>query len=231
MLARRWRESRMTEGRALTAALRQRDQTLRELRADAAVHVAGLAFAAVAAPAAVIVATQSGGAGRIAGAVVYAATLVAMLAFSAAYNILAHTAWSEALRRLDHAAIYLKIAGSYTPFAVAPLAQGVGPGLLLGVWSAAALGCLNKLFAPRRFERASVLLYLALGWAFVLVFEDARASMTAEALALVAVGGGLYTVGVGFHLWRSLRYQNAIWHALVLSGTGCIFAAVMIEIA
>lgn len=221
----------MTEVQALTAALRQRDQTPRELRADAAVHMAGLAFAAVAAPAAVVVAAQSGGALRIAGAAVYAATLVAMLAFSAAYNMFAHTAWSEALRRLDHAAIYLKIAGSYTPFAVAPLAHGAGPGLLLGVWSAAALGCINKLLVPRRFERASVLLYLALGWAFVLVLDEARGAMTAAALALVAVGGGLYTVGVGFHLWRALPYQNAIWHALVLSGTACIFAAVVIEIA
>jgi hemolysin III len=221
----------MSEVPALAAALRERTQSAAELRADAAIHVAGLAFAAVAAPAAVIVAAQAGGAGRVAGAAVYAATLVAMLAFSAAYNMLAHTAWSEALRRLDHAAIYLKIAGSYTPFAVAPLAHGAGPGLLIGVWSAAALGCLNKLVAPRRFERASVLLYLALGWAFVLVLDEARGSMTPTALSLVAAGGGLYTVGVGFHLWRALRFQNAIWHALVLSGTACIFGAVMIEIA
>jgi hemolysin III len=193
--------------------------------------VAGLAFAAAAAPAAVIAAAQAGGAGRIAAAAVYAATLVAVLGFSAAYNMLAHTAWAEALRRLDHAAIYLKIAGSYTPFAVVPLAHGAGPALLAGVWSAAALGCLNKLAAPRRFERVSPLLYLALGWAFVLVLDEARGVMAAASLALVAAGGGLYTVGVGFHLWRSLPFQNAIWHGFVLSGAACIFAAVMIEVA
>jgi hemolysin III len=221
----------MIEGRIAAAAFAHRDQTAAELRADAVIHWAGLAFAAVAAPAAVLVAAQAGGAGRVAGAAVYGATLVAMLAFSAAYNMLAHTAWSEALRRLDHAAIYLKIAGSYTPFALAPLAHGAGPGLLLGVWSAAALGCVNKLFAPRRFERASVLLYLALGWAFVLVLDEARSSMTPAALTLVAAGGGCYTVGVGFHLWRALPFQNAVWHALVLSGTACIFAAVVIELA
>lgn len=208
-----------------------RVQAAAERRADAAVHALGLAFAAVAPPLAVGLAVGAGGAARVAGVAIYAATLVATLGLSAAYNLRVDSPRREWLRRLDHAAIYLKIAGSYTPFAVAPLADGPGRALLVGVWGAAAAGCALKLLAPRRFELASVGLYLALGWSGLLVAGDAARMLSGTALALIGAGGALYSAGVVFHLWDGLRYQNAIWHGFGLAATVCIYAAVLVETA
>lgn len=204
-----------------------------EIAADAIVHAVGLAFAAIGAPAVIVLAAlrADGGAAVIAAVAVYAATLVAMFAFSAGYNLIRTPRWREVLRRLDHGTIYLKIAGAYTPFAAAPLAAGSGPMLLLGVWTVAGIGFFVKLAAPRRFELASVVAYLALGWSFILVAREASAALTPETLTLLATGGGLYTLGVAFHLWDRLPFQNAIWHLHVLVATACIYAAVIVEVA
>jgi len=208
-----------------------RMQAAAERRADAAVHALGLAFAAVAAPLAVGLAISAGGAGRIAGVAIYAAALLATLGLSAAYNLGAEGPRREWLRRLDHAAIYLKIAASYTPFALVPLREGAGPALMAAVWSAAAAGCALKLAAPRRYELASVALYLALGWSGLWVAGEVSETLSGAALALIGAGGALYTVGVVFHLWDGLRYQNAVWHALGLAASICIYGAVLVETA
>ena len=210
----------------------KRIYTRAEIAADAVVHAVGLAFAAIGAPAVIALAAlrADGGAAVIAAVAVYAATLVAMFAFSAGYNLIQTPRWREVLRRLDHGTIYLKIAGAYTPFAAVPLATGSGPMLLLGVWTVAGIGFFVKLAAPRRFELASVFAYLALGWSFILVAREASAALSPEALTLLATGGGLYTVGVAFHLWDRLPFQNAIWHLHVLVATACIYAAVIVEV-
>ena len=199
--------------------------------ADAAVHAVGVAFAVIAGPALIYVVASGGDWPRLASVSVYAATLMAMFVFSACYNLIAAPRWRETLRRLDHSAIYFKIAGSYTPFAAVSLAGGAGKGLLIAVWAVAGLGVLLKLVAPRRFEAASIPIYLGLGWAFVWVGGEASARLDPAALWLLVAGGALYSVGVLFHLWTGLRYQNAIWHVFVLAGTACIYAAIAVEIA
>jgi hemolysin III len=213
------------------ALTQTRPETAAERRADAAMHAAGLAFAAVAAPAAVALAARQGDPASVAAVAVYAFGLLATFVASAAYNLLTASPRREALRRLDHGAIYLKIAGSYTPFAVAPLAAGPGPALLTAVWTAAALGFALKLLAPGRLEAVSVGLYLALGWAMVWVADDAARALAGATLALLLAAGALYTTGVGFFLWRALPFQTAIWHGFVLAGSACIFAAVLVETA
>ncbi|MGF1659596.1 MAG: hemolysin III family protein [Rubrimonas sp.] len=208
-----------------------RPYTPRELAADAAIHGLGVLFAVIAGPILIAMAAARGEAPAVVAVSIYAVALLAVFVFSAFYNFVSAPRWRESLRRLDHSAIYFKIAGSYTPFAAVSLAGGVGQALLIAVWAVAGVGMALKLAAPRRFEAASVPVYLGLGWAFVWVGADARAALAPEALALLVAGGLLYSLGVGFHLWRRLPYQNAIWHLFVLGGTACIYAAIAVEIA
>ncbi len=216
-------------------AYRSRVYTPAEQVADMAIHVVGVVAALLSVPVLVTLAANLRGDGALVTAVVvYGATMIAMLGLSATYNLarlrLRAGRALDWLRRLDHAAIYVKIAGTYTPFAV--IAGGpIGRWLLIFVWSGAVLGMLTKLFAPWGWERFSVVLYLALGWAFVFAAGPISHSLTGATLALIAVGGGLYTIGVIFHLWERLPFQNAIWHLFVLVATFAFYAAVTVEVA
>ena len=105
-----------------------------------------------------------------------------------------------------------------------------GSALLAGIWAAAAFGMALKLIAPRRFEWAGLILYLAIGWAAVVLGGPMLEGLSTAALVLICTGGGLYTLGVCFHLWRRLPFQNAIWHVLVLTASFVFYAAVLVEI-
>ncbi len=195
--------------------------------ADAIVHACGV-IAAVAATAVLLtLAIQSGEPRGIVAAAIYAAGLVASFGFSAAYNLCPASPWKEALRRCDHAAIYLLIAGTYTPLCLVALRGGAGIALLAAVWSVALGGFALKIFCPRRFERLSIALYLALGWAGLFAAGAIVRALPVAALVLILVGGVLYSVGVVFHVWNRLRFQNAIWHGFVLSAAACHYAAVV----
>lgn len=202
-----------------------------ELRADRLVHLAGLGAGAAGVAVLLVWGAVSGaGTGNAtapAVLAVYGAGLVAMLGFSAWYNLDRRPAWRGWLRRADHAAIYAMIAGTYTPFAVYVLPGARGATLLAVVWGVAAAGMVLKLAAPRRLEGLSIVAYLALGWAVVAVAGPFVAAASTATLALLFAGGVLYTAGVAIHLWRGLPYQNAIWHAAVLAAAGCHYAAVV----
>lgn len=202
-----------------------------ELRADTLIHVLGVAFALIAGPVLIIIAERAGGGARLASVCVYSATMLAMFGFSAAYNMAVEHPARALLQRLDHGAIFLKIAGTYTPFAAVSLASGSGAALMLGVWTVALIGFLVKLTAPRRFDYAAIPIYLALGWAIILVGDEAAETLSPTSFQLLVTGGVLYTVGVPFHLWSGLRYQNAIWHAFVLAATACMYGAIVLEVA
>jgi hemolysin III len=135
------------------------------------------------------------------------------------------------LRRFDHAAIYVKIAATYTPFAMVKLGGAIGFGLLGAVWAVGLFGVAAKLFWPAQLVRTSYVLYLAQGWACVAALQPLTEALPARALTLLVVGGILYTLGVVFHLWQSLRYHNAIWHGFVLVASACHFAAVVDAVA
>ena len=206
-----------------------------ELWADTTVHLVGVIGALLAVPVMITLAAVWHEEGALIAAVaIYGASLLAMLGFSASYNLaniqLSGGRWLEALRRLDHAAIYVKIAGTYTPYAV--IAGGpLGRWMLIGIWAGAILGTLGKLFAPHRWEKASIVLYLAMGWAFVLAAGPISASLTQATLILIIVGGCLYSVGVVFHLWHRLPFQNAIWHLFVLIASFVFYSAIIVQIA
>ena len=159
------------------------------------------------------------------GLIVYSFGLVGMFAASAAYNLVSHVGVKEILRRLDHAAIFVMIAGSYTPFALV-VGGRAGHMLLAAVWAIAAVGVVIKLRYPRRFDRLSVLLYLSQGWIVLLALDSITAALSNRALSLLVAGGVVYTVGVAFHLMERLLFHNVIWHIFVLGGAACQFVAI-----
>jgi hemolysin III len=130
------------------------------------------------------------------------------------------------LRRFDHSAIFVLIAATYTPFILDARNSALAAWHLAGIWSAAALGILLKLRWPGRFDRASIGLYLAMGWSGAALFRPEAIVVPGPALSLVATGGMLFSFGLIFHLWERLRFQNAIWHCFVLVGAACHYAAV-----
>jgi hemolysin III len=196
---------------------------------DAAVHVAGVLAALIAAPVIVTLAVVWFGDGVTVGAaLIYALSLVAMLVCSAIYNMTQSPAWQDLLRRIDQTAIYVKIAGTYTPFAVL---TGSHAGLFLtGIWGAALAGASLILFGPARLKRPSLVLYLAIGWAGVLAGQPLFSALNPAAFTLIVAGGSLYTFGVVFHLWAWLPFHNTIWHVFVLTATAVLYTAVLIEL-
>lgn len=205
--------------------------TRQELVADGAVHLAGVALGAAGAAALVVTAALNHlGWIESASLAIYAAALVSMLGVSAAYNMWPVSPRKWALRRFDHALIYFMIAGTYTPL-VALVGEGpMAWSLLALVWTVAAFGIAIKLTMPGRFDRVSIALYLMLGWSAVLAYESVISGLSPAAFWLLAVGGLLYSFGVVFHVWRTLPYQNAIWHAFVLVGAACHYGSIMTSV-
>lgn len=203
----------------------------REKLADNIVHVLGIMSGVVAATLLLGWAVMTQPLSATATLAVYCAGLVAMLACSGAYHMISAPNWKGRLRRLDHAAIFLKIAGTYTPFAL--LKMGGTSGLLLFsfVWAVALIGAAGKLLLATQWDRLAIGVYLALGWSGIAAFDPLVSSVAPAALILLAAGGIVYSVGVIFFLWRSLPYNSAIWHLFVLLGTACHFGAVSIAVA
>ena len=200
----------------------------RERMADGLVHVLGITVSlAAAATLAILAVAYALPARSTASLGVYGIGLVAVFCCSAAYHLSRDGKAKALLRRFDHAAIYVKIAGTYTPFALVKLGDTTGLALLGLVWSITAVGAAAKLLWPGRLVIMSYVLYLAQGWAIVTVWEPFSAVVSTRVLVLLAAGGILYTVGVIFHLWEKLRFHNAIWHALVLIASACHFAAIV----
>ncbi len=199
-----------------------------ELVADQAIHMLGLGAAAVAVPVLLALAISRDGAAPILGVSLYGAGLLAMVGCSALYHLRRTSPRRELYRRLDHAAIFVMIAGTYSPLTLGPMPAMSGTRLFVFVWTVAAAGAALKLLFPRRLERLSLVIYLALGWSVLAALDALLPAVPMGAVALLVVGGGLYTLGVVFHLWYRLPYQNAIWHALVLAAAGCHYAAVLV---
>jgi hemolysin III len=202
-----------------------------ELISDAVVHAVGLVMVLAAVPVLITLATVlRGDAAAVTAAAIYGAALVMMIAFSAAYNTLGQHRWTGLLQRLDHSAIYVKIAGTYTPFLILPGDGGQAGWLLAGLWGAALAGVGLKVISPLRWRWLALGLYLAMGWAGALAGAEFLAALPPGVLVLVATGGGLYTLGVVFYLFDRLPYHYTIWHVLVLVASIMFYAAVTLHL-
>lgn len=201
---------------------------LREVIADGVVHVLGLFLALGAATVLILHVAQTEYATAIASVSVYGAFLFLSLTASAAFHLLPWERPRPWLHRIDHAAIYLKIAGTYTPLVVF-IGNALAYVVLAGVWIIALIGAVVKLRVEFTEWRGSLPLYLGLGWASVLLIWPMWQSLPGTALACVAAGGLLYTSGTVIFC-RPMAFQNAIWHGFVLGGSSCFFAAITLSL-
>jgi hemolysin III len=198
-----------------------------ELIADGVVHIVGICFGLVAATALIVLAAVYASASEVAAVSIYVTGLLAMLGLSATYNLWPVSRAKWLLRRFDHSAIYVLIAATYTPFIMALKESYLAIAMLAGVWCAAIGGVILKLALPGRYDRLAVGLYLALGWSGVMLYDAVVKAVPPLSLWLVVAGGVLYTLGVIFHAWQRLRFQNAIWHGFVLLGAACHYTAIL----
>jgi len=204
--------------------------TKAERIADGAIHVLGVAAALVGVTVFFWFWADQMGARTFMATVIYSIALITMLSASAAYHLGAYTRARPILRRLDHAAIYMKIAGTFTPLSVF-LGTAFGYVILAVVWILAAFGAYGKLLAERGKMTTGWVPYVALGWVGVALFIPLLPILPERSLALILCGGLLYTAGVIFYCWESLRFANAIWHAFILVGSGCFFFSISTAIA
>jgi hemolysin III len=197
-----------------------------EIIADGVVHAIGVCLGLVGAVTIVVIAVWMERI-EVTPILIYVIGLITMLALSAAYNMWPVSPAKWVLRRFDHSAIYLLIAGTYTPFLVQMKNVLASVGLGVGVWLSAVIGIALKLALPGRFDRLAVVLFLLLGWSGVIAYDSLASALPSASLWLLAIGGTLYSVGALFHVWRGLRFQNAIWHGFVLLAASCHYAAVL----
>jgi len=205
-----------------------RPQTLGEEIANSISHGLGALGAVAAAPLLIVGATRRGDAALIAGAAVFAASMCLLYLASTLYHALPRGRAKQVFNVLDHSAIYLLIAGTYTPFALGPLRGPWGWTLLGLVWGLAALGVALK--AMRRLDRpaVSLALYLAMGWLVAIAVDPVLEHVPAGGLWLLLAGGLAYTGGVLFFVFDSRwRYSHFVWHLFVLAGTACHFFAAL----
>ena len=194
---------------------------------DGVVHIVGVSFGLIAATVLIVLTAVYATALDIVAVSVYVAGLLAMLVLSATYNLWPVSRAKWVLRRFDHSAIYMLIAATYTPLIIEVKDSFFAIALLIGVWCLAIVGIVLKLALPGRFDRLAVGLYLAMGWSGLMLYDAVVKALPTVALGFLIAGGVLYSLGVIFHAWRRLRFQNVIWHCFVLSGAACHYTAVL----
>jgi len=198
-----------------------------ELIADGVVHAVGIVLAIAAGSATLALAAFRLGPGEYVAAAFYVAALLTVLSISLAYNLWPISPAKWLLRRFDHAAIFLLIAATYTPFLTQLDDKVLAAQMIALVWASAAAGIALKMLFPGRFDRLAIGFYLAVGWSGVMVARTMLHTLPSVTLALLLAGGIVYSCGVVFFVWRSLRFQNAVWHGFVVTGAGLHFAALI----
>ncbi|MEK7667334.1 MAG: hemolysin III family protein [Gemmatimonadota bacterium] len=204
----------------------ERVQSLGEEIANSVTHGVGALASLVALPF-LIVAALPRGASAVVGSVVFGASLVLLYISSTIYHSLARNRAKRVFRILDHSAIYLLIAGTYTPFTLGVLRGAWGWALFGVVWGLAVLGVALTASLGVRFPRLSTFVYIGMGWLVVVAVKPLLTHLPPAGLAWLVGGGLAYTGGTAFYGWRRLRYQHTLWHLFVLTGSVCHFVAVL----
>lgn len=205
----------------------QRPFTPAELIVDAVVHILGLVVAIAAGSVLLALTAMHTAPEAFPALTVYVATLVVVLGVSLAYNMWPISPIKRHLARFDQAAIFLFIAGSYTPFLAVIGGTQAGAIMMSLVWGASLIGVALKLIVPQRFGRLAILLYLAIGWSGIVVFQALAQELPSSTLWLLLAGGVTYSAGIVFHLWEKLKFQNALWHVFVVVGASLHLWAVL----
>lgn len=155
---------------------------------------------------------------RLASAIIYGTSIILLFTTSTIYHSVTNQSTRALMKTLDHCAIYLLIAGTYTPFMLISLENSGGNFYLTAIWTIALLGVLFKIFLGHRYPKTSLASYLAMGWFVIIAGKEMLQNVSSEGLTLLAAGGVCYTVGAIFYAWKKLVFNHAIWHLFVLGG-------------
>ena len=200
--------------------------TIREEIANAVTAGVGAALSVVGLVLLVLRAAATGDPWRVVSFTIFGATMVLLYLVSTLYHSLTRTRMRRLFKVLDHAFIYVLIAGTYTPFMLVYLRGPWGWSMFGALWALAIAGVVFKIAYADHFRRASTLLYLAMGWLGVIAAKPLLNAVPASALLWLLAGGAVYSLGTLFYVWRGQKYHHAMWHLFVLGGTGCHFVAV-----
>ena len=211
----------------MSSATARAPYTFGEELANSLIHGLGIVLAIAGLIVLLSAAAIAGGVREITSCAIYGATLVILYTTSTLYHSVRRVEAKRVLRTLDHLAIFLLIAGTYTPFVLIALHGAWSWSLCAIVWSLAALGTIFELTSLRRFRRVIVALYVAMGWVGLIAIKPLAAALPAAGLWLLFGGGVSYTFGVLFYRWHSLRYHHAVWHLFVLGGSVLQYFAVL----
>ncbi|MEJ1096185.1 MULTISPECIES: hemolysin III family protein [unclassified Pseudoxanthomonas] len=208
---------------------RQRADHLADMRdeiASALTHGVGAAAALAGGAVLITLAALHGDGWQLGAAIVFGVTLLLLYVASTLYHAIQHPVAKSRLKVFDHCAIYLLIAGTYTPFTLIGLRGPWGWGLFAAIWTLAVAGVIFKLFYTGRFKLLSTLIYIAMGWLVIVAIKPLLASLDSWTLGWLLAGGIFYTLGTYFYHRESIRYSHAIWHLFVIAGSVCHFVAV-----
>ncbi len=203
---------------------------LREELASALTHGLGATAALAGGAVLITLAALYGDGWQLAGAIVFGIALLLLYVASTLYHAIQHPVAKGRLKVFDHCAIYVLIAGTYTPFTLVGLRGPVGWWLFAAIWTLALGGVVFKLFYTGRFKRLSTLIYIAMGWLIVVAAKPMLAALDAWTLGWLLAGGLSYTLGTVFYHRPQMRYSHAVWHLFVLGGSLCHYLAVMAQV-
>ena len=210
-----------------SSAIYNSKYSLGEEVAHTIIHGIGIPLSIAALTILVTFSALNGNAWHVSSTSIYGITLILLYTASTLYHGIPHLRAKPVLQKLDHAAIFLLIAGTYTPFTLVPLRGAWGWSLFALVWSIALFGVLLEFFGKGRYKRLSMGLYLGLGWMVVVAIHPMLKSVDTGGMLLLLGGGVAYSLGAVFYVWRSLPYNHAIWHLFVLTGSALHFFAVL----
>jgi hemolysin III len=199
----------------------------REEIANSISHGLGLVLAIVAVPVLVLEAMRAGSARFIVGVSIFGGTMVLLYLASTLYHSLTHEGGKALCRLFDHTAIFLLIAGTYTPFSLGVLRGPWGWSMLAIIWALALLGIVLKMRARTRYSRITIVLYVIMGWLAIVAIKPILTLVPVPGILLILAGGIAYTIGLAFFAAQRLRYNHFIWHLFVIAGTTCHFFAVL----
>lgn len=190
-------------------------------------HGAGAVASLVALIVLIVLAATRGTTVHVVSYSIYGTSLLALFLASTLYHSIQIPSWKPVLQRLDHACIYLLIAGTYTPFVLVGMRTTLGFMLLGIVWTMAVLGIIYKIIFMNRWAVISTAAYVVMGWLAVVGWRDMAANIPSPGVELILAGGILYTIGVVFYAMTKIRYTHAIWHLFILAAAACHFVAVL----
>lgn len=201
--------------------------SLKEEIANGVTHGLGAVASIVGLAVLVGYAAMNGDAQDVTAVAIFGASMILLYTSSTLYHSVPHDGARAVFKVLDHASIYILIAGSYTPFALISLRGDLGWEIFTIIWSLAAFGVIFKIFFTGKFDKLSTVIYLAMGWLIVFYGKSVTEAVPSGGMWLLLAGGLSYTVGVVFYVWDKLPFNHAIWHLFVLGGTVCHFFAVL----